>query len=72
MFNDERIKIESGKIFKKANILAMIIAIFFLVTRSIFYIVQQHSISFGTFATEICTILCSLIILIYGEVTYRT
>ena len=72
MFNDERITIESGKIFKKANILAMIIAIFFLVTRSIIYIVQGHSMSFGTFATEICTILCALIILIYGEVTYRT
>lgn len=72
MFNDERITIESGKIFKKANILATIIAIFFLVTRSIIYIVSKHSISFGTFGTEICTILCALGILTYGEVTYRT
>lgn len=72
MFLDERIAIQSGKIFKKVNILVIIISLLFLISRSIIYIFSKQNISFGLFSTEICTLLCASIILIYGEIKYIT
>lgn len=51
--------------------MVIIIELLFLVTRNIIYIVSQHSMSFGTFGIEICTILYAAVILMYGEIKYR-
>ena len=59
MFNDERITIESGKIFKKANILAIIISVLFLIARICVYIKHNDPI------------LTASIILLYGELAFK-
>ena len=74
MFKDERIIIESGKIFRKANILAIIIAIVFLLVRCSLYsnLNSNYVLTFGILSTEICTIISALLILMYGEIKHRT
>lgn len=72
MFNDERITIKSGEIFKIANILAIIISVLFLLSRICIYIVHNDSISFGIFSTEFCTIFSATFILLYGELAFRS
>ena len=71
MFNDERITIESGKIFKKANVLAIIISVLFLFARICVYIKHNDPMSVGLFSTEILTILTASIILLYGELAFK-
>ena len=75
MFNDERIIIESGKIFRKTNFLALIIAMVFLVVRLFLYFCSNNSsnidLSFGLFSTEIVTIITSISIVFYGEIKYK-
>lgn len=72
MFNDERITIESGKIFKKANIITIIISMIFLIARMCVYIVHKDNISFGIFSTELCAIITATVILLYGEFAFRS
>ena len=74
MFNDERIIIESGKIYRKANILSIVIAFIFLFARCFLYFTpnNKYTLTFGILSTEICTITAALIILIYGELKHRT
>lgn len=71
MFDDERIVIESGKIFRKANVLSILISLLFLVSREIIYISNGViNLSFGIFSTELCTLFASIIIILYGEIKY--
>ena len=72
MFNDERITIESGKIFRKANIITIIISMIFLIARMCVYIVHKDNISFGIFSTELCAIITATVILLYGEFAIRS
>lgn len=75
MFNDERIIIESGKIFRKTNIVALIISVVFLIVRLFLYFLESDfpntNLGFGLFSTEIVTIIMSLGIILYGELKYK-
>lgn len=74
MFNDERIKIESGKICRKLNFLTLIFTSIYLLVRIMLYIkqkIQINDLGFGTFSTEIFTIISTVIILLYGEIKHK-
>ena len=67
MFNDERIKIESGKICRKLNFLTLIFTSIYLLVRIMLYIkqkIQINDLGFGTFSMEIFTIISTVIILL--------
>ena len=72
MFLDERIIIQRGKIFRKLNIIAIIFAFVYLVCRMYIYSLVKAQSNFGLYSTEICTIVCAVIILLIGELYYKT
>ena len=72
MFNDERIIIERGKILKKINIIAIIVSFVFLVSRILIYKDSLGLPVFSLLATEICTLLTSVFIILIGEIKYKT
>ena len=72
MFNDERIIIERGKILRKINIIAIIVSSVFLISRILIYKDSLVLPVFSLLATEICTLLTSVIIIIIGEIKYKT
>lgn len=72
MFNDERIIIERGKILRKINIIAIIVSFVFLVSRILIYKDSLGLPVFSLLATEICTLLTSVFIIMIGEIKYKT
>lgn len=72
MFLDERIIIQRGKIFRKLNIIAIVFAFVYLVCRMYIYSLVKAQSNFGLYSTEICTIVCAVIILLIGELYYKT
>lgn len=72
MFLDERIIIQRGKIFRKLNVIAIMFALIYLFCRLSIYNGVSESLFIGIFSTEICTIICSLLVLLIGELYFKT
>lgn len=70
MFNDERISLQIGKIYKKANFIVILIASIFFIARAMFYLLETGSLPISLFSTEIVSILVAVIILLFGEINY--
>ena len=70
MFNDERISLQIGKIYKKANFIVILIASIFFIARAMFYLLETGSLPISLFSTEIVSILVAVIILLFGEINF--
>ena len=49
MFNDERISLQIGKIYKKANFIVILIASIFFIARAMFYLLETGSLPISLF-----------------------
>lgn len=71
MFNDERIIIQSGKIFRFANLIALVIALLNLLSMVISISFMKMAFNILLVSTEIAIIIVSSIILLYGELGFK-
>lgn len=72
MFLDERIIVQRGKIFRKLNIIALAFALLYLISRLNIYSNVLETKFIGLFTTEICTIVCTSLVLLIGELCYKS